>query len=170
MRESEFPKFPHCELTSHSVEKWKFQSHQKNSRQINSLVIYLNSKNVTFTNFLPKICETKSQQFPNCASRNFCQKNANLTIIWRKFREMNLYLVLFFNDYTKIMHFVWKYGYETKEKITIQYVWFDEIFSTYFIFLHCLHKKGRFFFFFQDLGYFSSSLCQLRKIKSTFTS
>ena len=40
MRESEFPKFPHCELTSHSVEKWKFQSHQKNSRQINSLVIY----------------------------------------------------------------------------------------------------------------------------------
>ena len=50
----------------HSVEKRKFWSHQKNisSKQLFSHVF---SETVNFTKFLPKMCETKSQQFPHCA-------------------------------------------------------------------------------------------------------
>ena len=33
----------------------------------NQLFSIFFSKNVTFTRFLPKMCETKSQQFPHCA-------------------------------------------------------------------------------------------------------
>ena len=42
----------------HSVEKWKIWSHWKNISS-NQLYSNLFSKNVTFTKFLPKKCETK---------------------------------------------------------------------------------------------------------------
>ena len=34
----------------------------------NQLFSNFYSKNVTFTKFLPKMCETKSQQFPHCGT------------------------------------------------------------------------------------------------------
>ena len=44
------------------------------------------SRNVTFTKFLPKMCETKSQQFPNCGTST---THCSLTLFCQKFRESN---------------------------------------------------------------------------------
>ena len=55
------------------VEKLEIYSHQKKFRQINSLVISLFSNTVTFTKFLPKICESKFPFLNNtlCVERRF---------------------------------------------------------------------------------------------------
>ena len=54
----------------HSEEKPEILSHQKN---ISSNWLFSNffSKNVNFTKFLSKLCETKSQQFPHALCGNF---------------------------------------------------------------------------------------------------
>ena len=49
----------------HNVEKRKIWSHQKNISS-NQLFSNFFSKSITFTEFLPKMCETKSRQFPHC--------------------------------------------------------------------------------------------------------
>ena len=53
----------------HSVEKWKIYSHWKNISS-NQLFSDFVSKNVIFTEFLPKKCESKFLQSPQCVALN----------------------------------------------------------------------------------------------------
>ena len=70
----------------YSVVKWKIYSHQKNISS-NQLFSKFFSKNVAFTKFVPKKCESKFSFLPHCTAtlwslRNFC-------ITWELFREIN---------------------------------------------------------------------------------
>ena len=78
-------------VSAHSVEKWKILSHWKkiSSNQLFSSFV---SKNVVFTKFLSKKCESKFSQFLHCELSVW---NCSFTIIRRKFHEIN-----FFNAYT----------------------------------------------------------------------
>ena len=57
------------EFFSLTIAVWKskkFSLTKKSFRQINSLVLKLFSKTVTFTKYLPKMREREFPQFPHC--------------------------------------------------------------------------------------------------------
>ena len=70
---------------SHSVEKREILSHQKN---ISSYQLYSNqsSKSVTFTKFLPKMCDREFLKFPHSVSlRHIFDKNyVKVTFLLKK--------------------------------------------------------------------------------------
>ena len=76
--------FPHTQRYGTQCGKTKNLVSPKNISS-NQLFSNFFSKNATFTKFLPKMCETKSQQFPHCTVREF-----SLTQFRQKFRESNV--------------------------------------------------------------------------------
>ena len=73
-------------------EKFSLTKKKKRKiRQINSSNFF--SKNITFTKFLPKMCETKAQQFPHCVPLTMWWElqKFSLTPFSQKNRESNLF-------------------------------------------------------------------------------
>ena len=85
----------------------------------NQLFSNFYSKNVTFKTFLPKICETKSQQFPHCAevsdfwsyyfitkipwNQLFCWSIQG-RLIWRNFRQFGEIFITSLETFCQIVH------------------------------------------------------------------
>ena len=81
----------------HSVEKWKIYSHWKNISS-NQLFSDFVSKNVIFTEFLPKKCESKFQQ----REINFGEYNGNFCI--SKIPQIDFTENISGRKYLKLLH------------------------------------------------------------------
>ena len=103
----------------------KFSLTKKIFRQINSLSSDFFSKNITFTKFLEKMCETNSQQFSHCA----VWKNEKFSLTEKQFRQITY---LFSNFFRKTNAFT-KFLLKKSEREILQFphcaVWNDKKFT-----------------------------------------